>query len=92
MSMFAINQRHVPRETPIPTAAKVAALDCLLDDIGTNLTTGEADMLIDYAAARIERGEIQGAIETLTIGCDLTGAYRLVAVLETDSPIERGEL
>ena len=85
MSMFATNQRYVPRDTRISTDAKTAAVGCLLDAIGTDLTTGEAAMLIQYAAARLERGEISGAIDTLTIGCDLTGAYRIVAVLQTDS-------
>jgi hypothetical protein len=69
---------------PINTAARVAALDCLLDHIGTHLTPAEADMVIDYAAERFERDEVAGAIGTLTMACDLTGAYRLAAVLHTE--------
>jgi hypothetical protein len=69
---------------PIPLVARVAALDCLLDDIGTGLTPGEADMVVDYAAVRFERGEIEGALRTLTMACDLTGAYRLAAVMHTE--------
>ena len=69
--------------SPIDTAARVAALDCLLDDIGTNLTPWEADIVIDYAATRFARDEITGALDTLTMACDMTGAYRLAAVLHT---------
>jgi len=71
-------------DRPISTAARVAALDCLLDDIGTNLSPWEADMMIDYAAWRFERGEIGGALKTLQMGCDLTGAIRLAAVMHTE--------
>lgn len=69
---------------PISTAARVAALDCLLDDIGTNLKPEAADMVIDYAAARFERDEVAGAIRTLQNTCDLTGALRLAAVMHTE--------
>lgn len=75
----------LPGNRPISTGARVAALDCLLDDIGTNLTAAQADMAIDYAAERFERGEIQGALQTLTsFACDLTGAYRIAAVMHTE--------
>ena len=63
--------------------AVVAALDCLLDDIGTDLSPADADMVIDYAATRFERGEVDGALSTLTMACDMTGAYRLAAVMHT---------
>lgn len=72
-------------DRPISTRARVAALDCLLDEIGTALTQANADMLIDYVAARFERGEVQGALDTLTsFACDLTGAYRIAAVMHTE--------
>lgn len=73
----------LPGNRPLSTAARVAALDCLLDDIGTNLTSGEADALIERAANLFERGDITRALDMLTLGCDYTGAYRIAAVLHT---------
>lgn len=67
---------------PIPTANRVAALDYLLDGIGTNLTTSEADMVIDYAAYRFEHDDVAGALSTLgMLGIDRTGIYVLAAHL-----------
>lgn len=76
----------MPGDTPLSTSARVAALDCLLDDIGTHLNRIEADFLIDYVAYRYERGEIEGARNSLRsmAGVDLTAVYRIEAVLHTD--------
>ena len=79
-------------DRPISTQARVAALDCLLDDIGCTLSWGNADMVIDYAAERFERGEIKGALDTLRhmTGVGLTGVYRLAAIMHTEIDYQKG--
>lgn len=79
-----------PATTPggvrIDTAARVAALDCLLDDVvgtGSDLTPGNADLLIDYVADLFERDDVDLALRALCHYMDLTAAYRLTAVLHT---------
>lgn len=60
---------------------RVAAHDVLMNDIGTSLMPEDAWLVIDYAAWRFERDEIEGALKTLQNACDLTGAIRLGAVM-----------
>lgn len=55
----------------------------LIRDIGTNLSDAEARVLVEYVAKRLERDEVQGAIDTMTMGCDLTGALRVISVMST---------
>jgi hypothetical protein len=74
----------LPGNRPISTQARVAALDLLLDELNPEWHPGNADMLIEYAAWRYERGEIEGARQTLCMAVDLTGAYRIEAVLHTE--------
>lgn len=73
----------LPGNRPISTAARVAALDLLLEELNPTMPAGNADILIDYAAARYERGEIEGARKTLSHHVDLIGVYRIEAVLHT---------
>jgi hypothetical protein len=60
-----------------------AGYECLMDDIGCALPAADAWQLVVYVAQRLERDEVQGAIDTMTMGCDLTGAYRVIAVMST---------
>jgi hypothetical protein len=60
-----------------------AGHECLTRDIGTNLPEVESRMLVGYVAKRLERDEVQGAIDTMTMGCDLTGALRVISVMST---------
>lgn len=62
---------------------RTAALDCLYYEIDTELNWIRAKLIIDYAAYRFERHEVEGALETLRRGCDLTGAYRIGAIMHT---------
>lgn len=71
-------------DKPVPTAARVAALDLVLDVLGTDLSPASADMVIDYAAKRLERGEVDGSIATLTSYFGYGNALRLIAAMETD--------
>lgn len=75
----------LPGDRLILTINAVAALDCLLDDIGTHLTPPEADMVITYVCQRYRKGEIAEARKTLMsiAGVDLTAAYRIEAVLHS---------
>jgi hypothetical protein len=67
----------------ISTERAVDALDFLLDDLRSDLSAGNADMLIQYAIARYERGEVEGARMTLMHHMDLTAVYRVEAILHT---------
>jgi hypothetical protein len=79
----ALASPHLPGDRVLSTEAQVAALDLLLDEFGVDLTPGEADLLVQYAAVRYARGEVEGARATLGRYVDLTGVYRLEAVLHT---------
>lgn len=66
---------------PVSTERQVAALDCAVEAMGVD--PGLADPMIQAAANAIERDEPASAITYLLNIVDLTGAYRLVAVLCT---------
>jgi len=87
-------ERCVPNRAPMPVPglpggyrlsddAIQAGYECLMDDIGTQLPAADAWQLVVYVAQRLERDEVQGAIDTMTMGCDLTGALRVIAVMST---------
>lgn len=71
---------------PVPTGRQVAALDCAVEDIGVSALL--ADPVIREAAAWIARDEPGKALIVLRNITDLTGAYRLLAVMCTDSKEE----
>lgn len=75
---------HMAGNRALSTAARLAALDLMLDELGAALSPAEADMLINYVAYRYERGEIEGARKSLMHYVDLTGTLRLEAVLHTE--------
>ena len=64
---------------PVSTERQVAALDCAADDLGVDPML--ADPVIRNAAKYIERDEAAKALLALRNIVDLTGAYRLLAVL-----------
>lgn len=64
---------------PVSTERQVAALDCAADDLGADPLL--ADPVIQDAAKYIERDEAAKALLALRNIVDLTGAYRLLAVL-----------
>jgi hypothetical protein len=69
---------------PVPTVRQVAALDCAVEQMGVDPML--ADPVIRTAASYIERDAIHNAVTVLQNIVDLTGAYRLVAVMCTDEP------
>lgn len=78
---------NLPGDRPISTERAVAALDFMLDDLRCDLTPGNADMLIQYACARYERGEVEGARMTLMRQMDLTAVYRVEAILHAEPEV-----
>jgi hypothetical protein len=68
---------------PVPIERQVSALDCAVEDIGVHPM--EADTVIREAALRVSRDDIEGALRVLRCVVDLTGAYRLLAVMCTDN-------
>ncbi len=67
---------------PVPTERQVAALDCAVEVIGIHEML--ADPVIQEAARWIERDDPGKALIVLRNITDLTGAYRLLAVLCVD--------
>ena len=67
---------------PVPTERQVAALDTAVEDIGVDQML--ADPVIREAAQWIERDEPAKAMIVLRNIVDLTGAYRLLAVMCCD--------
>ncbi len=67
---------------PVPTERQVAALDCAVEVMGADPDL--ADPIIQRAARYIESDEPLYAFTVLQNIVDLTGAYRLVAVMCTD--------
>ncbi len=63
----------------VPTERQVAALDTAVEVIGVDSML--ADPVIRDAARYVERDEIDKALLVLRNVVDLTGAYRLLAVL-----------
>lgn len=66
---------------PVPVIRCVAALDCAVEVIGADPLL--ADPVIREAAAWVERDEPSKALLVLRNVTDLTGAYRLLAVMCT---------
>lgn len=64
---------------PVPVERQVAALDTAVESIGTSAML--ADPVIREASAWVERDEPDKAMLVLRNITDLTGAYRLLAVL-----------
>ena len=67
---------------PVPTIRQVAALDCAADVIGIDPML--ADPVIQTAARYVELDAPDKALTVLQNITDLTGAYRLLAVMCTD--------
>lgn len=68
---------------PVPTIRQVAALDCAVDVMGVDPKL--ADPVIRDAARYIELDKPWQALQVLRNIVDLTGAYRLMAVMCTDA-------
>lgn len=66
---------------PVPTGRQVAALDTAVEGIGIDPLL--ADPVIRTAARYVERDEPGNALLVLRNITDLTGAYRLLAVMCT---------
>lgn len=67
---------------PVPTERQVAALDCAVESIGVDALL--ADPIIRDAARYVELDQPDNALTVLRNIVDLTGAYRLLAVLCTE--------
>lgn len=67
---------------PVPTGRQVAALDCAVEVFGIDQFL--ADPVIRRAAQYVERDEPDKALTALQNIVDLTGAYRLLAVMCTE--------
>ena len=67
---------------PVPTVRQVAALDCAADVIGIDPML--ADPVIRTAARYVELDQPDKALTVLQNITDLTGAYRLLAMMCTD--------
>ncbi len=65
----------------VPTERQVAALDCAVEDLGVDPLL--CDPVIRAAARYIELDNVHDAMLVLRNIVDLTGAYRLLAVLCT---------
>lgn len=72
---------------PVPTVRQVSALDTAVEVFGADEIL--ADPVIQRAARFIEADEPEHALITLHNIADLTGAYRLLAVLCTEDGSER---
>lgn len=66
---------------PVSTERQVGALDCAIEDMG--VTPFLADSIITEAAGYIEADRVDLAVQVLMVAVDLTGAYRLIAVMCT---------
>ncbi len=71
---------------PVPVERQVAALDTAVEVIGVDQLL--ADPVIREAARYVERDEIGKALLVLRNIVDLTGAYRLLAVMCAE-PLEQ---
>ena len=71
----------------VPTVRQVAALDCAVEIIGVDAML--ADPVIRNAARYIELDRPLYALTALQNIVDLTGAYRLLAVLCTETEGEK---
>lgn len=69
---------------PIPEPRKQAAYNWLR----TMFSQDEARSLVDAVANKLERDEPYEAQEVVMEHLDLTGAYRLMAVLLTEPPVK----
>lgn len=67
---------------PVPTGRQVAALDCAVESMGVDALL--ADPIIGDAARYVELDQPGNALTVLRNVVDLTGAYRLLAVLCTE--------
>lgn len=67
---------------PVPTARQVAALDTAVEEIGVSAML--ADPVIREAARYVELDQPDRAMTVLRNVTDLTGAYRLLAVMCCD--------
>jgi hypothetical protein len=67
---------------PVPIERQVAALDCAVEVMGVDAVL--ADPIIAQAAQRIAADEPLYALTVLMNIVDLTGAYRLIAVMCCD--------
>jgi hypothetical protein len=66
---------------PVSIERQCTALDCAVEDMGVDAFL--ADPIIREAARYIERDDIEKAMLVLRNIVDLTGAYRLLAVMCT---------
>lgn len=66
---------------PVSTERQVAALDCAIEQMGCGRYL--ADSVIREAAEYVAADRADAALRTLMVAVDLTGAYRLLAMLCT---------
>lgn len=66
---------------PVSTERQVAALDCAIEQMGCGRYL--ADSVIREAAGYVAADRADAALRTLMVAVDLTGAYRLLAMLCT---------
>lgn len=77
----------LPGGNMITFTAVQKAVDIWINELECGYTKAEAEMVLKYVGQRLERDEVQGAIDTLRGYTDLTAAYRLIATLETESRV-----